>query len=305
MELKIGFIHPGNAFLPEIEAYTEFFSSRGFKTCTMNTEIAEKNPTEIEWHFMGTHYKRQNRSSTLIHEYSSASTPPFANIKDFVKRTINCKPDYRIFLNPYVRKKFSFNDGVPNGTRDMAVAEYFHKQGISVKKEFDFIYVGDVSDARKMSGLFNCFTNGRLSGRSLLILSRDFHHHQKDYAMFPNIMFAGPVNHSQVPGYIEKARFAINFIPPIEPFIHQTSTKLLEYAAMEIPIVTNSYNWIQDFQGRYGGSYFFLQKDFDNFTWEKVCGFKYSFPDLSEWNWDTQIKRSGIIEFLQSLSAKV
>lgn len=298
--MKIGFIHAGNAFLPELEAYTRFFSARGFKISIMNTKTAEKNPTEIEWHFMGTHFQRKNWKSTLIHEYSSASIPPLANFKNLVKRAMNCKPDYRLFLNEYVRNRFSFRDDVPNGTRDMGIPENFQKQNELTKKEFDFVYTGDVSGSRKLASLFYCFTYGKLSKHTLLVLSRNYEKLQKEYAPFRNISFIGPVEHTLVPSYLEKARFAINYIPHKEPFIHQTSTKFLEYAAIQIPIVTNCYAWIKDFERRFGGNFFFLDENLDNFTWENVCGHSYSFPDLAEWKWDKQIEQSGIVEFLQS-----
>lgn len=302
--MLIGFIHEGKAFLPEAEAYADFFCSKGVKVLITVPERAGKNPMDIEWHFMGTHYRRNNSKAVVIHEYTSASTPPFAKLKNLVKKAWNCQPDYRLFLNEYVRNRFSFSDKKPFGIRDMGIPDYFRKTTKSEKKEFDFIYAGDISPRRKPSRLFNCFTNGRLSGHSLLILSRDYNHLLKEYATFPNIRFEGPVNHSQVPIYLDKARFAINFIPSIEPFNHQTSTKLLEYAAMNIPIITTDYNWINAFQKKYGGNYFFLDNNLDNFTWENVCNHVYSFPDLTDWNWENQIARSGILGFLNSKFSK-
>ena len=68
------------------------------------------------------------------------------------------------------------------------------------------------------------------------------------FASFANIHFAGPVLHEDVPKYISKAKFAINFMVDEEPFNQQTSTKMIEYAALKIPVVTTDYAWARNFQ---------------------------------------------------------
>jgi hypothetical protein len=303
--MQIGFIHPGKAFLPEIEAYADFFTSMGFDVSMMDSDKVENNPSPIEWHFMGAHYHRNNKEAILIHEYPSSSTPPFAQIKNLAKKAKNCKPDFRIFLNEYVRDQFAFQDNIPYGFRDMGIPDYFRKSNHPVQKEFDFIYTGDTSN-RNLYRLFECFAFGSLSQHSLLILSRDYNQLLDKYSPFPNIRFEGPVKHSQVPEFLQKSRFAINFIPVIEPFSHQTSTKLLEYASLQIPIITTRYKWIEDFQLKYGGDYFYLESKLENLTWENVSNYAFSFPELSDWTWRNQIERSGVLEFIHSkVEAKI
>jgi hypothetical protein len=110
----------------------------------------------------------------------------------------------------------------------------------------------------------------------------------------------GPVAPSEVRNYISSSKFAINYIPDIEPFNKQTSTKLLEYTACKVPVVSTRYQWVESFQQQFGGDYFYLNDDLSNFTWEEVTNFKYSFPDLSGWTWESQIRKSGILKFLSS-----
>ena len=85
-----------------------------------------------------------------------------------------------------------------------------------------------------------------------------------------------------------------------EPFNEQTSTKLLEYAALKMPIITTDYKWIRNFQKENGGNFFYLEKDLSNFIWKNISQFNYSFPDLKEWTWEKQIRKSGVLEFLQT-----
>jgi hypothetical protein len=80
----------------------------------------------------------------------------------------------------------------------------------------------------------------------------------------------------------------------------QTSAKFIDYAACQMPIVTSDYAWVRHFQNNYGGSFFYLQPDLKNFTWENVNGFSYAPPDLSSWTYEKQLINSGVLGFLAS-----
>jgi glycosyltransferase involved in cell wall biosynthesis len=298
--MRIAFVHSGHSFLPEIEAYKDFFAARNIETVVTDKVSVETADSNVEWHFMGQHFKRKKSGRVLIHEYTSSSVPPFAGWKNLAKKFLNCKPDYRLFLNDRVKNKFGFADDITSGIRDMGVAEYFFLPSVSEKKDFDFIYTGDTSAPRRLKKLLDCFTTGNMKQHSLLILSRHYNRLAESLKPYKNIRFAGPVPYKDVPGFLSKARFAINFIPDIEPFNEQTSTKVLEYCAAKIPVVSTNYRWVNTFIEKHGASFFLLNDDLSNFTWENVCSFTYQFPDLSGMTWEKQILQSGIMEFLQS-----
>ena len=136
--------------------------------------------------------------------------------------------------------------------------------------------------------------------RSVLILSKDYEKLAKKYETKKNIEFSGPVPQSKIPFYISTARFALNIRADVEPYNRQTSTKLLEYAACKIPVITSDLEWVRQFQRKHGGKYFYLTDDLSNFTWDNINRFEYSFPDLREFTWEQQIKRSGVLDFLSS-----
>src|SRR5437764_10906419 len=135
--MRIAFIDQQNAFLPELSAYIDFFSARGINCVIVNKKEAGRTASDVEWHFMGTSFKKKN--GITIHEYTSSSTPPFAYLKNLVKKQLNNKPDFRIFLNEFVSEQFCFNDNIPFGFRDMGVnlAQFDFQNGTS-GKEFDF-----------------------------------------------------------------------------------------------------------------------------------------------------------------------
>ena len=248
----IAFIHPHIAFLPEIDAYQNFFSTFSIKTIVAGPKEIKNINADVEWHFMGTDFSKK-RKAVKIHEYASASTSPFGKGKNIVKKILNTVPDYRLFLNKYVEEQFAFKDEIPHGYRDMGIHRSFLNPLENVKKEFDFIYVGSMNKERKTEKLLKCFTNGNLKEHSLLILSNNYEEIKNKLKPYQNIFFAGPVKYEEVKNYIEKSRFALNFILDEEPFNQQTSTKFLEYAALKIPVISTSYAWIKNFQKKYGG----------------------------------------------------
>ncbi|MGB8193302.1 MAG: glycosyltransferase [Chitinophagaceae bacterium] len=296
--MLITFIHNNKAFLPEVSAYVDYFSARGITCEVIKSADLEKIKPDVAWHFMGTDTGKKNGWLT-IHEYTSSSVPPMAALKNALKRINNAKPDYRIFLNEYVRSAFSFSDGIAFGYRDMGVSAEWLTRPVSESSRPDsFIYVGELQH-RGIRKLLNAFSEGQMKGFSLLIISKDYENLSRDYRRFSNIRFEGPVPHAEIRTFIADAAFAINFMPDQEPYNRQTSTKLLEYAACGVPVITSDYAWMRAFQEKYGGKYFYLNEDLSNFNWDAVDDFKYAFPDLTDWTWEKQIERSGITNFLR------
>ena len=295
--MLIAFIHSRKTFLPALEGYLNFFSRLNVDVadCTAN-ELKNLN-ADVEWHFMGVD-QTPKTNVVKIHDYMSASTPPFARIKNKLKAQLNTKPDFRLFLNQYIHDCFSFDDKIPFGFRDMGVQDIFYEPSAH-RKDFDFIYVGEMR-SRQLHKVIKCFTTGTLCNKTILFLSKEYDELAKSLKSYPNIKFIGPVAPKEVQKYIASSKFAINYIPNIEPYNKQTSTKLLEYAACKIPVISSKYEWIEGFEQNYGGNYFYLNDDLSNFTWEAINKFDYRFPDLSEWTWESQIMKSGVLSYLSS-----
>jgi glycosyltransferase involved in cell wall biosynthesis len=294
--MLIAFTHAFKAFLPEIEAYRQFFEQYGIETAEVRPDQVEKLQPEVEWRFMGIHFSR-SKAPALIHEYASCSLPPWRDAKDFIKRRLNIIPAYRLFLNEYVHERLAFEDDVPYGFRDMGI---YPQQNINTeKKNYDFIYTGSATREMQLEKLFECFKRYSLENKTLLVLSKNYEALQEKYRAFSNIIFKGPVAQKEVRSYINQSRFAINYKPDIAPHNEQTSTKFLEYAACGIPVITTDFKWMRKFQQQYGGSYFYLDAALTNLDWHAIHQFQYSFPDLTNWTWEKQIRGSGVLQFLQ------
>lgn len=295
----IAFVNNHKAFLPEIDAYSRFFSGYNILCEIVNKNELGLVHRHVEWWMMGLDLTKPKEGMYKIHEYFSASVPPWRRWKNWSKSFFSAQPDFRLFLNEYVRKAYNLHDHIPFGYRDMGVPEqWLPGDPFLHEKEYDFVYAGDCSPVRQLQPLLNCFATGTMKNRSLLLIGKDYDYLQLAFGDYKNIVFMGPLPHNTMNTYILKARFGINYILDAEPFNRQTSVKLLEYAALGLPVVTTRYAWMEQFQQQNGGNYFYLEPGLSNFTWENVTSFSYSQPDLGNWTWEKQIRGSGVLEFL-------
>lgn len=284
-----------------MDAYRRFFS--GYQiTC----EVVNKNDLglihrHVEWWMMGTDLTKPKEGIYKIHEYCSSSVPPWRWWKNWWKSFFNAQPDFRLFLNEYVRKAFNFHDHIPFGYRDMGIPEHWLQTDPFLhERDYDFVYTGELSPIREPELLLNSFATGAMIDKTLLVIGKDYEYLQDVYASYKNIEFMGPFPYETMDSHILKARFGINYMIDKEPFNQQTSTKLLEYAALGLPIITTQYAWVEQFQQQYGGNFFYLEPDLSNFTWEQVNNFPYVKPDMESLTWENRIRSSGVLEFLES-----
>jgi glycosyltransferase involved in cell wall biosynthesis len=292
---KILFIRTNKAFLPEIDAYIDYFNkTKEFKAFD-SSKIKDFKLDEFDviWEFKGFGgvKKNQNQNQILVHEYASLSTGKFPILKNFIKSKFNPKPDLRVFLNKNVKDGFCFNDGINFCYRDMGIDERFILQG-DIKKEYDFVYVGSIGKAREMDKFLKLFVE-KDNGTLCLVgnVEDEIYHEFKKYR---NLIFTGKVPYSEVPQIASKAEYGINFIPDKYPFNVQTSTKLLEYLALGLKIITTDYYWVRQFEKDNNCSFYkiptnhkFNQNEIENFEFR--CNI-----NLEKYYWDEVIKNSGI-----------
>ena len=299
--MKIAFVHNNRAFLPELAAYQNFFQKQNIQTCIAVYGEEKDSDADVLWYLMGFYPRSFHKNKLIIHEYTSASVPPYRKLKDFLKGRLTPRPHFRLYLNEYVREQMNIHDEVPFGYRDMGISDSFFHQPPPVTKEFDFIYTGSLSSQRKLNILLKIFDQGTLQQHSILLLGNDSDGLAATFGHNRNIFFQPAVPWEEVPNYLARSVYAINYIPDEEPFNAQTPTKFLEYAAMKIPVISTNYFWISEFQERYGGNYFLLKDDLSNMTWDRITGFPYEFPNLENWRWEERIRASGVLEFLRQV----
>lgn len=292
--IKILIMRSKNAFLPEVDAYINYFNkTKEFKAYDSSELKAIKlEDYDVIWEFKGFGGIKKNNNQILIHEYASLSTGKFPKLKNFLKSNFNPKPDLRIFLNENVKQGFNFNDSVDFCFRDMGIDEQFISQ-VDVKKEFDFVYVGSIGKERGLDKFLKVFTE-KDNGKLCLIGNVEDEIYNK-YKNHEDIIFKGRVPYYEVPMIAAKAIYGINFIPDKYPFNIQTSTKLLEYLALGIKVVTTDYKWIRQFEEKNNCSFYKL--DYNNLCFDKENIERYKFCSgfkAEDYLWQKVIEKSGI-----------
>ena len=280
-----------SAVLPEIEIYKQYFTEYEFIDFYDVHELSGEN-IDLIWRFMGTDFKKIN--IPVIHEYASLSLPPFGGIKDFVKKKFNVKPGLRVFLNQHIASKYDFSDAVPFCYRDMGVSKDFFRRSCGNGKLYDFVYVGSMSKDREIFRLLNHLKKDGKAG--ILLVGQPPDDLYNAYKKYSNIVFSGKVPYKDVPDLVMKAEYAVNYIPNKYPFNIQTSTKLLEYAAMGMKIVTTSYGWVNRFEAERGMRFFHLHEDCSNLSLEALESFSFKTNDISDLQWENILDNSGLRE---------
>jgi hypothetical protein len=111
----------------------------------------------------------------------------------------------------------------------------------------------------------------------------------------------GRVPHADVPHQLRRARFGLNLVSNIEPYNQQTSTKLLEYCAVGLPVVSNDYAWVRYFAAHYQGNFHLLRDD--PMSWQHSFGealeaYPYVVPDVRELAWNKLLAKLTIWQHL-------
>lgn len=243
--MKIGISLKQNAYTPEAYAYQEYLIARGH-SIQLDYEHLLDNNNDINIYFMGVRpfWKKKLIKAIEVHEYQSLSTPPYAIFKDIVKKTINNKPSGRIFLNEEVENTLQFKDSIPSIRRDMGVDEALYQRK-SDNPIYDIVYCGSILGRQ---GLVEAIIQLANLDLKILIIGTVTSEIEQIFRLSKkNITLLGRVERSELPKLYRECRFGLNFTPDIYPFNIQTSTKTLEYLASGLSVISNKYQWIEDF----------------------------------------------------------
>jgi glycosyltransferase involved in cell wall biosynthesis len=184
------------------------------------------------------------KGAVQVHEYASASVAPLAWLKDRIKQWQHPVPDFRVFQSDWVRQRMGFGqpDAVPFALRDMGVPDAFLTAQAQQPPEFDLVYLGEMRRLLHFVPLLH--TLGR-AGLSLLLVGDVPAALQERLAALGHIQSTGRVSQDQVPAQLLRARAGLNLMPDVLPLAEQTSTKMLEYLALGLPVISNPYAWAQ------------------------------------------------------------
>ncbi|TFE04133.1 glycosyltransferase family 1 protein [Jeotgalibacillus salarius] len=295
--------HSHKAYLPQIEAAVSYFENRDVPFQLINYDQspeADEREADAIWSFPGIEYRNQLKIPR-IHEYASLSTGYFPKVKNRLKKVVNTRPDLRIFLNELVEQAYQFSDHVPSIQRDMGVHTSFFNQQLT-KKSYDFVYCGSISKSRGIHKVLNHFKTHQKKHSLLLIgaVEDDLYNRFKDES---NITFTGKIPYSDVPSVAAQAIYGLNYMPDQYPFNIQTSTKLLEYIALDLHVITTRYQWAQQFQKKYHLPFTFVNENLSDLVIKEppLISANYDHSLKQCLTWDYVFLHSGLEEALSSL----
>lgn len=297
--MKIGITLKQTAYTPEAFAYQKYLVAKGHDV-QLDLEHDLNPNNDINIYFMGTRpfWKKVTGSAIEIHEYQSLSVPPYSHLKDLVKKIINRKPQGRIFLNNIVRADLGFTDNCPYTMRDMGVDDaFFSSIKESSEKEYDIVYSGTI-DARV--GLVNILHMLAMQDYKILVIGNISSDSQEYLESTNNIQCIGKIPYKDLPSLYHKATYGLNYTPDIYPFNVQTSTKTLEYLASGLKLISNRYDWVENFCAKHAYSPIWL----DSLTNGKLLensNKNESYINMEEYRWSSILENSQFEEFLLRL----
>ncbi|HNQ92347.1 MAG TPA: glycosyltransferase [Alphaproteobacteria bacterium] len=297
---KILFLRRDGVYLPEISAYMAYLRKKMplFEICD-SSEIKEnfsESDFDVIWKFMG--FDRQNHHGRfVVHEYGSLSVGRLPRVKNVIKRVLNSNPSMRVFLNEAVRQGMGFNGNTDYRLRDMGVSSHFFRKFSNPDPEFDFVYSGSLNRGRIISLMLDHFKTTMKGSRLLVVgaVPDDIH---EMFGKTPNIHFTGRLKYEDVPDAITQARYGLNIMPDIYPFNIQTSTKVLEYCAARMPVISTNYKWISEFEREAKGKFFYIENSFSNLKIDDINKYPFVVPSMEDYEWDKIIEKSKVFDFL-------
>lgn len=290
--INIAILKKDNSFLPEAEAYYEYFNRIDFIEPHVVSE-GDYRPSQFDAVilFHGLHPFWKQYSRLVIGEYHSLSTGRFSRAKDVAKRLLNVKSDIKIFLSQDIRRKMYFRDGDKCLYRPMG---YFSEWASKIKeasstKKYDAVYCGSLRGGVEESLLFLA----DLGLKIVVVGGRLATSHR-------NIDVIGKVPHKEIYSILASAKYGINYTPDRHPWNIQDSTKVIEYCALGLGVITNRYSWVCEFEKSRGAKFLYMD---DISAIRDIKEFNFFPPEIGELDWFVIMEKSRIVDSIRQCLA--
>jgi hypothetical protein len=148
---------------------------------------------------------------------------------------------------------------------------YFVRQKRRI--DYDLVYCGSIAGRL---GLLDELCRLCSIGLKLIVIGEVSGAVVAAFKKYPNIEFAGRLDRQGIAEIYSQSTAGLNYMPDLFPYNQQTSTKLIEYCAARLNIVTSSYCWVDQFQYSTGSKFLRLSElrcrsDFDAFNYVTPC----------------------------------
>ena len=241
----VHFVHSGSAYLPELAAYRQELTRRGHEVHVHSHPATVPDQADVVWWICGRvsrSHTRRLAHSQHVHEYASASVAPLAWLKDRVKQFTHPQPAHRVFQSEWLRQRVGLSDAVPYSLRDMGVPAHFLTAQALGEPEFDLVYLGEMSRLMQFVPALQAIDEADLR---LLLIGQIPPELDTVIGRLRHVHTTGRIAQEDVPAQLLRARAGLNLVPNVLPLSAQTSTKMLEYLAVGLPVVSNRSVWAE------------------------------------------------------------
>lgn len=289
--ITIAIVRSSRAFMPETRAYFEYFKSFDeFKPEVVDSyEAAMEMDAFVVVVPYGFVPRWTKSPPVLVADVPSRSTGFSRKMRDRLKGAINHKPDIALFLNDYVAgsgiaKKSTLKIYRSMGYRSELVRD------IPRKRDIEAIYAGTLNRPEVMSTL-NFLAESGL--RISVVGSAGIE------GAHPEIDFLGRKSQEETYDIYARSIYGLNIVPDIEPFKFQDSTKLIEYCAMNLRVLSTRYSWVTEFEKLHGARFLFLSNET---TKEEIQSFPYKSADVRSLSWTHILAETRLAEEILKIS---
>lgn len=297
--MKLGIVKSNKAFFPESKAYKKYLSN--IKNLDVefysNYDEACQEAQIVIIYFGFIPFWKKNKNVYTIAEYHSLSTGSYSRLKDVIKRIFNIRGDYYIFLNDQVRKGLYFSSKIPHIFRGMGYDANLVSQFLNEEKKYDFVYAGSLSREGVIDKIsyiaalgFKFVVVGNTKDEEVLLKKNN-----------KEIICMGKLPLEDSYQIIASSTYGLNYTPDIYPFNIQDSTKIIEYTALGLKIISNKYEWIDQFESKNGLK--FLDID-DIHNKDDVLKFNFKSSNIENLRWDNIIINSGLYRLIEDITKR-
>ena len=162
------------------------------------------------------------------------------------------------------------------------------------KKDYDLIYSGT---SFRRFGLINALTKLSKNGFKIAVVGK-FSREKVDILKNFNINYLGQFKRSEMPKIYKIANGGLNFTPDIYPYNLQNSTKIKEYCASGLNILSNKYHWVEEFELKNQAKFLWYNPDM---TVDDFYNFKFKIPDMQKFEWNNILRECNLLNFIRSI----
>ncbi len=291
----------GKAFLPEVGAYSDALVAAGHEPLLVDgdTDLADSTDADVLIRFGGLLRPLRGVKAVEVHEYHSASTTRFPRSKNLTKSLLAGRPAGRIFMTTWVRDQFHFPYRAPTMVRDQGAAPSFFDVRHESNRTHDVVYAGSLSGRPGLSAAVRRLAS---AGATIALAGTGTPKDLEELTSSRNVEYFGQMPATEVGAFLARGRFGLNYCPDRYPWNRQFSTKAIEYLAAGLPIISNSYPWIEEHSREHG--YDFIDLDEVRGMDALECSDHAVLSDekARALLWPEVLRRCGFIEFLEQVT---